>query len=166
MRTLTICLLLLLSASAFGADLRGVVLRVTDGDTIVVRAGEVVYRVRLSGIDAPESRQAFGKEARAELSRLIADKSVVIVWSKKDRWGRLIGTVLVGSTNVNLEQMRAGAAWYFKRYAADVPEIERLLYVAAEVEAKEAKRGLWQQQQARPPWEWRRRRSGRHTTRV
>jgi len=50
----------------------------------------------------------------------------VIVWEKKDRYGRLLGTVLLGSVNVNLEQMRGGFAWYFKRYAADVPEVERL----------------------------------------
>jgi endonuclease YncB( thermonuclease family) len=62
--------------------------------------------------------------------------------------------VLLGSVSVNLEQMRGGFAWYFKRYAADVSEIERLQYEAAEVEAKEAKRGLWQRQ-AMPPWEWR-----------
>jgi len=44
--------------------------------------------------------------------------------------------------------MRGGFAWYFKRYAADVPGIERIQYEAAECEAREAKRGLWQQQQA------------------
>jgi endonuclease YncB( thermonuclease family) len=50
--------------------------------------------------------------------------------------------------------MRGGFAWYFKRYAADVPEIERLQYEAAEAEAREAKRGLRRQQQAIPPLEW------------
>ena len=50
--------------------------------------------------------------------------------------------------NVNLEQMRGGFARHFKRYAADAPEVERLQYEAAEGEAREAKRGLWQQQQA------------------
>ena len=59
--------------------------------------------------------------------------------------------MLLGSVNVNLEQMRGGLAWYAKRYAADVPEVERLQYEAAEGEAREVKRGLWQQQQAIPP---------------
>jgi endonuclease YncB( thermonuclease family) len=45
---------------------------------------------------------------------------------------------------VNLEQMKAGAAWHFKRYAADAPEIERIQYEAAEVEAREAKHVFWQ----------------------
>src|SRR5262245_13469253 len=59
------CLLLLLAASASGADLRGVVVRVRDGDTIVIQSGEEQYKIHLSGIDAPEIRQAFGREARA-----------------------------------------------------------------------------------------------------
>ena len=66
----------------------------------------------------------------------------------------LLGTVLLGSVSVNLEQMKAGAAWHFKRYAADAPEIERIQYEAAEAEAREAKHVLWQQQQAMQPLEW------------
>jgi endonuclease YncB( thermonuclease family) len=64
------------------------------------------------------------------------------VWLKMDRFKRPLGTVLLGSVNVNLSQIQQGFAWYFKRYAADVPEIERLQYEAAEVEARESKRGL------------------------
>jgi hypothetical protein len=56
--------------------------------------------------------------------------------------------------NINLEQMKAGCARYFKRYAAGVPEIERVQYESVEAEAREAKHVLWQQQQAIPPWEW------------
>jgi micrococcal nuclease len=104
------CLLLLLSISAFGAELRGIVVRVTDGDTIVIQSGEEQYKIRISGIDAPEIRQAFGREARAALAGQVEDKAVVIVWEKKDRYGRLLGTVLLGSVNVNLEQMRGGFA--------------------------------------------------------
>lgn len=151
-------LLLLLSISAFGAELRGVVERVIDGDTFDLCSdrGEP-YRIRLSGIDTPERGQPFYAQARESLSDLIEGKYVIVVWSKTDRYKRILGTVLLGSVNVNLEQMRGGFAWYFKRYASDVPEIERLQYEAAETEAREAKRGLWQQQQAIPPWEWRRR---------
>src|SRR5262245_15861880 len=68
------CLLLLLSISAFGADLRGVVMRVTDGDTIVIQSGEEQYKIRLSGIDASEIRQAFGREARPALQARLGAK--------------------------------------------------------------------------------------------
>src|SRR5215510_433993 len=80
---LACCLLLLLSISAFGADLRGVVVRVTDGDTIVIQSGEEQYKIRLSGIDAPEIRQAFGREARPALAGPVGGKAIVIVWEKK-----------------------------------------------------------------------------------
>ena len=70
MNTLTIwrhcfacCLLLLLSISAFGAELRGDGVRATDSDTIVVKVGDEQHRIRLSGVDAPEAAHAFGKQA-------------------------------------------------------------------------------------------------------
>src|SRR5215468_172948 len=107
---LACCLLLLLSSIAFGAALRVVVVRVTDDDTIVIQSGEEQYKIRLSGIDAPEIRQAFGREARSALAGQVEGKAVVIVWEKKDRYGRLLGTVLLGSVNVNFEQMRGGFA--------------------------------------------------------
>jgi len=91
---------------------------------------------------------------RTARAALVSDKVVVVVWSKIDRYKRPLGTVLPSSENVNLEQMRGGFAWYAKRYAADVPVIERLQYEAAEGEAREAKHVLWQQQQAMPPLEW------------
>ena len=61
--------------------------------------------------------------------------------------------MLIGSTNANLEQLKAGLAWFYRQYAADVPEIERAQYEAAETEAREGKRGLWQQSNPVPPWE-------------
>jgi len=149
-----LALLLLLSISAFGAELRVVVVRVTDGGTIVVKVGADQHKIRLSGVDAPELAQEFGKQLRANLAGLVDGKQVVIVWPKRDGYGRLLGAVLLGSMNINLEQMKAGCAWYFKRYAAGVPEIERVQYEAAEAESREAKHVLWQQQQAMPPLEW------------
>src|SRR5215813_5662203 len=60
------CCLLLLSISAFGADLRSGVVRVTDGDTIVVNVGVDQHKIRLSGVDAPDLAQDFGKVSRAK----------------------------------------------------------------------------------------------------
>jgi endonuclease YncB( thermonuclease family) len=105
---------------------------------------------------APETGQDFGKKARANFAGQVEGKAAVVVWSKKDGYGRLLGAVLLGSMNINLEQMKAGCAWYLKRYAAGVPEIERVQYEAAEGGARESKSGLWQQQQAIPLREWRR----------
>src|SRR5690554_5839444 len=77
-------------------DLRGRVVSVADGDTItVLDAGRMEHRIRLNGIDAPESRQPFSQVSRRQLSELVAGRDVLVVWDKRDRYGRLIGTVLV-----------------------------------------------------------------------
>lgn len=58
----------------------------------------------------------------------------------------------IGSVNANFEQLKAGLAWYYRDYAADVSPENRALYEAAEVEAKEAKRGLWRDVNPIAPW--------------
>jgi len=104
--------LLLLSSIAFGAEL-SVVVRVTDGHTIVVKVGADQHKIRLSGVDAPELAPEFGKQSRANLAGLVEGKWVAVVWSKKDGYSRLLGMVLLGSTNeawirVVLQTLRGG----------------------------------------------------------
>ena len=108
-----------------------------------------------SGIDAPESGQAFGQVSKQNLSSLVFGRDVVVVWSKVDRYGRLVGTVIRGEVNTNLEQIRARLAWYFRQYAADVAPEHRPVYAAAEVGARSAKVGLWRDVSPKPPWEFR-----------
>jgi hypothetical protein len=76
-------------------------------------------------------------------------------WSKKDKYGRIVGTVMIGSTNTNLEQLRAGLAWYYKQYERDVPPENRQVYERAEAEERTAQRGIWQQPNPQPPGEFR-----------
>lgn len=91
--------------------LEGNVMGVTDGDTMtVLGAGDWQTRVRLQGIDAPESRQAFGQVSKQNLNRLIFNKQVVIEYEKTDRYGRTLGKVLAGGLDMNLEQVKAGLA--------------------------------------------------------
>lgn len=137
-------------------DLRGRVVSVADGDTItVLDAGRMEHRIRLNGIDAPESRQPFSQVSRRQLSELVAGRDVLVVWDKRDRYGRLIGTVLVDGTNANLAQLTAGLAWYYRYYAADVPADLRPRYEAAEADARAARRGLWADPQPVAPWGFR-----------
>ena len=68
------------------------------GDTVyVLDAAKRQHKVRLGGIDAPERGQPFGKRSKERMAELVAGKDVEVVWSEEDRWGRLIGTVWVGS---------------------------------------------------------------------
>jgi len=156
MKPLALMFLLLLPSSVFADSLRGVAARVIDGDTFDLRdASGQTHRVRLSGIDAPETSQPFGKACRQSLGDQISGKEIVVIWLKADRYKRKLGTALLGSENVNLAQIRSGCAWYFKRYAAETPEIEASQYEAAEAEARKGKVGLWQAEKPIPPWDWR-----------
>lgn len=132
-------------------DLTGKVVGIVDGDTIdVLTADMTTTRIRLNGIDAPEAGQPFGKNAKQYLSETIGGKSARIVTHDKDRYGRTIGDVYHESTLINLELVRAGLAWHYVQYAPDDATL-----AAAEVEAREAKRGLWSDARHVAPWDWR-----------
>lgn len=126
----------------------GKVVSITDGDTIIVRPEQgPSVKVRLIGIDAPERGQAFGTRARQELGELIAGQ---VVGTEKDRYDRLLGDVRHGGRSINLELIRRGMAWAYVEYDPP-PE-----YVAAEAEARAARRGLWADKSPEPPWTYRR----------
>ena len=78
------------------------------------------------------------------------------MWVKIDRYGRKIGTVLRGETDANLEQLRAGLAWFYREHERDVAPELRLIYGSAETEARAARRGLWRDAETPPPWVFRR----------
>lgn len=162
--------LMLLAASLFAicqvsqaAELRGKVVGISDGDTLtVLDAANSTHRIRLDGIDAPEKGQAYGARSREHLAALAFGKPVVVVWSKRDRYGRIVGQVNVGvSHDVGLALIAAGLAWHYKRYQREQPAAERGRYARAEDEARAKRAGLWQERQPVPPWEYRSaRRSG------
>ncbi len=147
----------LAAGAALSADeLRGRVVGIADGDTItVLDANRQQHRIRLNGIDAPETAQAFSQVSKTNLSTLVFGQDVLVVWSKVDRYGRKIGAVIRGSVDANLEQLRSGLAWYYRQYAGDVAPANRPLYEAAEAEARAAKRGLWRDPQPVAPWAFR-----------
>jgi endonuclease YncB( thermonuclease family) len=136
--------------------LEGRVIAVNDGDTITVRdAQERVYRVRLIGIDAPERGQDFGGASRQGLAQLVTDKPCAVKYNKTDQFGRLLGRVFVDDNNVNVAQVRAGFAWHYRK-ERDIDARERLAFESAEASAKAERRGLWQQIEPTPPWDYRR----------
>jgi endonuclease YncB( thermonuclease family) len=133
--------------------LRGRVVSVADGDTVtVLDTAKVQHRIRLNGIDAPETRQPFAARSKSHLSDLVFGRDVTVLWSKADRDGRLVGTVTIGAVNTSLEQLRAGFAWYYRQYATDVAPANRPLYEAAETAARQARLGLWSEPNPQAPW--------------
>jgi endonuclease YncB( thermonuclease family) len=141
------------------ATLQGRVVSVADGDTItVLSADKRQYKIRLAGIDAPEKKQAFGSRAKETLSRLVFDQPVTVEYSKRDRYGRIVGRVEVDGRDVNLEPLREGSAWVYLQYIRELPKTDQRLYLDAEERARNDSLGLWQDRQPEPPWEWRRER--------
>ncbi len=130
--------------------IQGKVVRVSDGDTItILDEGKVENKVRLNRIDAPEKKQAFGEVSRKYLATMVAGKFVKVEWAKKDKYGRILGDVIVGEVNVNLRMVQAGLAWHFKRFD-NTP-----IYAQAENEARARKVGLWVDPNPIPPWDFR-----------
>ncbi len=128
----------------------GKVTRIIDGDSILVTDSKSVeYEVQLEGIDAPEINQDFGKESKEGLSKLLKDKTVRITWKIKDNFERPLAQIYDGDNHINMEMIKTGMAWHFKRYNKD----EEL--AKAETAAKEAKRGLWAAESPVAPWDYR-----------
>ncbi len=148
------------------SELQGRVIAVTDGDTIkVLDANNVVHRVRLNGIDAPEKSQSFGSASRKYLESIVAGQQVLVRSIKYDRYGRILGNVWVrphdcpscGNTlHINHAQILAGMAWWYRYYADDQSAQDRGRFESAEREAIARKWGLWADPHPIPPWVWRR----------
>ena len=123
-----------------------------DGDTLALSG----VRIRLEGIDAPETtqtcgRRIFGKwrcgeDASRHLASLIADRPVRCVDTGLDKYGRVLGRCVAGATDLNAEMVKSGYAWAFVRYSH--------AYVPLEDEARLARRGVWQGKSV-PAWEFR-----------
>ena len=125
---------------------------VYDGDTMRVKCDGELMKVRLHCIDTPEMGQRpWGKESRDYLRELAPRRSSVqIKGHKKDRYGRLIGVVLKDGENLNLVMVREGQAAVYVKYCHDRS------YYQAEIQAKEADRGVWGKEgEHQRPWVWR-----------
>lgn len=137
-------------SAANQAEIVGKVVRIADGDTITVLDDEKhQFRIRLNGIDAPESGQPMGAKSKQALSEKIFSKQVVVKTHGKDKYKRIIGDVFLDNRNINFEMVADGWAWHFKKYSTD----EKL--AKAETAAREKKLGLWSYAESVPPWEWR-----------
>lgn len=123
MRVRLLPLIAVFALSAFASNLyawNGKVVGISDGDTISVLHAGRAEKVRLFGIDCPEKRQAFGNVAKRFTADMVADKIVEVDAVDIDRYGRTLAWVWVGEQNVNLELVRHGLAWHYKKYSSDL----------------------------------------------
>lgn len=151
MKIFSIFLIVFTSLNLLSAEIRGLVVGVSDGDTITILddMDKGKFRIRLYGIDAPEKKQDFGQKAKQYLSSRLFRKSVVIRYKEIDRYGRIVGKVYLGHIEINLEMLQKGYAWHYKNY--DNSEE----YSQAEINARKKGIGLWSLKNPVPPWNFR-----------
>ena len=125
---------------------------VSDGDTLRARCGTLgayeQVKIRLSEIDAPESKQAFGERSKQSLSDLCFQQQGVITGGKKDKYGRTLACVECQGKDAAMHQVQAGMAWAYTQYLTD-PAVKQ-----AESVARGEKIGLWADTAPVAPWEW------------
>lgn len=110
------------------------------------------YRIRLRGIDAPESAMPYGKEAKNELTKIVQGKSLRILVYGEDRYGRCVGDIYCNGIFVQETMLKKGLAWHYSAYDKR-PELETW-----EKQARAKRLGLWVAKNPEKPWEWRKNR--------
>jgi endonuclease YncB( thermonuclease family) len=145
-------LLFLYISNSYADDLKGKP-RIVDGDTIWIGP----TKIRLHGIDAPESRQTCqkadgteyrcGEMATFALAEIIENHWITCKGENTDRYKRRIAVCSAGPYDINAEMVGRGWALAYRRYSKD--------YVDKEEDASSQKVGMWQGEFMKP-WEWRR----------
>ncbi|MEP6587801.1 MAG: thermonuclease family protein [Polaromonas sp.] len=136
--------------------LEGSVTNVHDGDTVTLKSAASAYQIRLDSIDAPELAQPFGSLSQGALAKAVLGKSVKVAYSKTDQYGRIVGAVFTDNCQyVNLDQVSAGLAWFYKAYQCEISEAVRNQFMQAQDKAVQAKAGLWAQSDPEAPWFYR-----------
>ncbi|XP_051138410.1 staphylococcal-like nuclease CAN2 [Andrographis paniculata] len=114
------------------------------------------YRIRLRGIDAPESKMPYGEEAKEELVKIVQDRCLRVLVFDEDRYHRCVGDVYCNGVFVQEVMLKKGMAWHYKAYD-NRPELDKW-----EKQARARRVGLWASKNPEMPWEWRKdRREGR-----
>ena len=145
--------LIILSSYLFSLELIGKVVKVSDGDTItILTSDKTQHKIRLNDIDAPEKKQAFGNKSKDNLAKYIAGKTVTVQYQKKDKYKRVLGTIYYNNTDINLQQVKDGYAWVYKKYS------NNQTYYKAEKLARDKRVGLWADKNPLEPWEFRKKR--------
>lgn len=148
MKKLILILALLLLASPVFAW-TGTVVKVSDGDTIWVETEKQATKIRLYGIDAPESKQPYGAEATAFLTDFALGKTVTVVELDTDRYSRSVAIVILDGISLQEIMLDNGYAWVYNSYCKQCGA-----WKALEQDAKSNKRGMWVDDCVEP-WVWR-----------
>lgn len=141
----------------FPKQFRAKVVWVCDGDTVWVRRFFSRRKIRLLGMDAPESEQEYGQLSQEYLDDLIGGQTVEVEAIGADIYGRWLARLKFRRQDVSLQMIEAGMAWPYYASFHNLTPAERNAYRAAAFEAKRYGRGLWRSERPEAPWTWRQR---------
>ena len=117
---------------------------VCDGDSIIVRGRFGRVKLRIAGMDAPETAQPRGRESERRLRAMLQGRSVKVRSVAADRYGRWVSTVTADDVDAGLVMVEEGEAWAYRTYLWALPKEARGRYLAAEARAMRAgRRELW-----------------------
>jgi endonuclease YncB( thermonuclease family) len=137
------------------------VLKIYDGDSIKVKGYNLIFMVRLVGIDAPETGgssyrgQPFSRKAKTFLEKNIQGQKVVLKSYGMGGYNRQLAEVFINQKNINLEILKAGLAEVYKGRPAKGIDIS--LYRKTELHAKKEHKGIWSLKttEYKSPKQWR-----------
>lgn len=152
-----ICVLFFSISILFAAQIKGKVIKIKDGDTVVVLLEDKTQQtLRLAEVDCPENGQAFGNNAKRFTSDQVFGKNIIFYRVGKDRYGRSIAGVFYdGDRYLSREIVKAGFGWWYYK-ASKNTELQKF-----QDEAKVKKLGLWSDKNAISPWEFRKNKKSR-----
>ena len=146
-------ILIFLSENINSEEFVGVVTKVIDGDSVVIRHENILKKIRLSYIDAPEVSQDHGEDSKLFLKNIVLDKTVLVDTKRKDKYGRDLSDLYIHSNiesiYVNAKMIKSGNAWVYKRYRSNT------YLINLENHARSNKIGIWKNDNPMEPWVYR-----------
>ncbi len=129
----------------------GRVTHVSDGDTVWIQptGGGHLRKIRIVGIDAPEICQAWGVQSRILLASWVLHEAVAVRSRRNDNYGRLLATREWRGEDIGARMVASGAAWSYQFRRDPGP------YLAQELQARQAQRGLFADPIAERPRDFR-----------
>ena len=135
-------------------EYEGLVTKVIDGDSIFVKQNDTINKIRLSYIDAPEMKQAYGGKSKLFLKNLLMDRKVLVSTDYNDRYGRQIADIYIltdiEAIYINAKMIKSGNAWVYKKYRSNS------YLINLENHARMNNKGLWREINPIEPWLYRR----------
>lgn len=146
-----VCVILFLSGHLLFSQSKGKVIKVRDGDTVVVLLGNNQQEtLRLAEVDCPENGQAFGKNAKQFTSSQVFGKKVMFYRTGRDRYKRTVAKIFYDKDKyLSAEIIKSGWGWWYFKASKNI-ELKNY-----ELEARNSKAGLWKDSNAISPWDFR-----------